>query len=154
MAHNIPESLFQSDGELSRVESNDVSKVSRNPVLLTRQCYAPFSSLQRTQPFVNQLHTKLSHVKDIPYFVTDKFLRTYYRDRYQLSQVERMVERQYREYLDVECRKQRDYQKHLKRQASQQKTLEEKERLLKQADAFELSRCLEMNELFPPPKQK
>jgi hypothetical protein len=113
-------------------------------------CYPSFSVLQRTEPFVNQLHTKLTPVKDIPYFVTDKFLRTYYRDRYQLGQVERMVQTQYRQYLDVECKKQRDFQQQLKTKASKQQTLEEKDRMLKQADEFVLSRCVEMNDLFPP----
>jgi hypothetical protein len=52
---------------------------------------------------VNSLQTKLTGVKDIPYFVSHKFLKTYARDRYQLSQVERMVEGAYENYLVKEC---------------------------------------------------
>ena len=36
---------------------------------------------QEQDPFVNPLNTKLTSVKDIPYFVDNKFLRTLYRDR-------------------------------------------------------------------------
>ena len=52
---------------------------------------------------------KLTPVNDIQYFVSDQFLRTIYRHRYQLSQVERMVERSYKNYLMDECRIQKNY---------------------------------------------
>lgn len=112
-----------------------------------------YFSLTQTAPFLNQLHTKLTPVKDIPYFVTDKFLRTYHRDRYQLSQVERMVEKSYHEYLKVECKKQRQYVGSLEKHAKKQKTPEEREKHMKRAQEFELGRCVELEELFPPKKQ-
>ena len=32
--------------------------------------------------YTNPLHTKLTKVKDIPYYVTDQFMRTYHRNRF------------------------------------------------------------------------
>jgi hypothetical protein len=102
--------------------------------------------LQHKPPFTNPLKTRLTGVKDIPYYVTDKFLRTYHRDRYQLSQVERMVEQAYEEYLVEECTSQEKYQVSLAREAHRNK---EDVRLHQRAQSFELSRCQELNELFP-----
>jgi Domain of unknown function (DUF1977) len=95
------------------------------------------------------MSTKLSKVKEIPYFVTDKFMRTYYRDRYQLSQVEHMVERAYENYLVNECKAQREYRKRLFAKAQSEQIEEEKTRKLKLAKEFDLSRCDELIDLFP-----
>ena len=101
---------------------------------------------QHKVPFTNPLTTRLVGVKDIPYYVSDKFLRTYHRDRYQLSQVERMVERAYEEYLVEECTSQHKYLAQLKQQARKNP---EDSRLQHRAQQFELGRCQELDELFP-----
>jgi hypothetical protein len=93
--------------------------------------------------------TKLTTVKEIPYFVTDKFLRTYNLERYQLGQVERMVEHAYENYLVNQCTSQRKYKNGLERKAQLEKDESEKLRKTKQAADFELSRCLELVDLFP-----
>ena len=85
-------------------------------------------------------------MKDIPYYVTDKFLRTYARDRYQLSQVERMVERAYEEYLVEECTSQKKYRTQLKEEARKNR---EDPRLQQRAQNFQMLRCQELDELFP-----
>ena len=109
-----------------------------------------YFSLTSVKPHTNPLHTRLTKVKDIPYFVSDQFLRTVARDRYQLSQVERMVERSYEKYLTDECKNQKAYKRKLEL-LSAKKTVSEAERanLLKKANNFDLSRCLEWEELFP-----
>ena len=109
-----------------------------------------YFSLTRVNPFVNPLHTKLSRVKDIPYFVTDQFVRTIGRDRYQLSQVERMVEDSYKRYLIDECKNQKEYKQKLenlgmKRTISQQ----ERDNLMRKANNYDLTRCIELEDLFP-----
>ena len=111
-----------------------------------------YFSLTPKHPHVNQLHTKLVTVKDIPYYVDDRFLRTYNRDRYQLAQVERMVETSYHKYLVQECNNQATYKKRLEKDAREKTgvTQEERNRLLRRAEEFELSRCTEMESLFPP----
>lgn len=106
-----------------------------------------YFSLVQQAPFVNPLATKLSGVKDIPYFVTDKFMRTYHRDRYQLAQVERMVEKNYHDYVMQECKAQKKYKRQLEQQASRL-TGEERASLLRRAEEFELSRCIEFENLF------
>lgn len=75
-------------------------------------------------------------------------MRSYYRDRYQLAQVERMVERSYHEYLASECRNQRMYKKQLEKEAAKS-PVEEREKNLEKAQEFELSRCIELQDLFP-----
>lgn len=109
-----------------------------------------YFSLTPVNPYINPLHTKLSNVKDIPYFVTDKFVRTIGRDRYQLSQVERMVEESYKRYLLEECNNQKNYKKKLEHLASK-RTISEQERnnLMRKANNFDLVRCVELEELFP-----
>ena len=109
-----------------------------------------YFSLTPVNPYVNPLHTKLSTVKDIPYFVTDKFVRTIGRDRYQLSQVERMVEESYKRHLIEECKNQKDYKKKLEALATK-RTISEQERttILRKANNFDLVRCIELEELFP-----
>ncbi len=96
------------------------------------------------------MKTELSTVKEIPYFVTNNFLRTYARDRYQLGQVERMVEKSYKTYLVNECKNQKNYKAQLQNVAKTRKglTAEDRARQLKKAEQFELSRCTEFNELF------
>lgn len=88
-------------------------------------------------------------MKDIPYFVDDKFLRSHYRDRYQLAQVERMVERAYENYLVDECNVQRRHKKALLKEVETKPTKEEKEIARTTAEKFKLSRCVELNDLFP-----
>jgi len=83
-------------------------------------------------------------------------MRSYYRDRYQLAQVERMVERSYHQYLTTECRNQRVYKKQLEKEAMKSPA-EEREKNLEKANAFELGRCIELQDLFPqqnPPEHK
>jgi len=116
-----------------------------------------YFSLTQTPPYINPLMTKLTPVKDIPYFVTDQFMRTYRRDRYQLAQIERMVEKSYRTYLEGECRNQKVYKGQLERNAKDERktyTPEERARHLKRAEEFELSRCIEFESLFPPIQQR
>jgi Domain of unknown function (DUF1977) len=98
---------------------------------------------------VNELHTRLTKVKDIPYFVDSKFLRTLNRDRYQLAQVERMVENAYENYLVDECNQQRKYRKSLLAEAEKRSTPEEREEAKLTAQKYELPRCVELNDLFP-----
>lgn len=108
------------------------------------------SSPQKATPFVNPLSTKLTTVKDIPYFVSDQFLRTIYRDRYQLSQVERIVERSYQRYLLDECKNQKDYKKKLERMTTNTRIQEEdRNKLKRKLDGFDLTRCVELEDLFP-----
>eukprot|EP00980_Cylindrotheca_fusiformis_P001513 scaffold346_cov116-Cylindrotheca_fusiformis.AAC.27 len=108
-----------------------------------------YFSLKPKDPFLHRLDTKLTKVKDIPYYVTPKFLRTYYRDRYQLAQVERMVETAYETYLVTECKSQRKYKKTLLEEANSKPTKEEQEIAKRIATQYELSRCVELNDLFP-----
>ena len=95
------------------------------------------------------MHTKLTAVKDIPYFVDNKFLRTLYRDRYQLAQVERMVERAYENYLIDECNAQRKFKKKSLAESQNKPTEEEIQKAREIAEKFVLSRCIELNDLFP-----
>lgn len=104
---------------------------------------------QSNPPFTYPLATKLTTVKEIPYFVSDKFLRTIYRDRYQLGQVERMVERAYEQYLVDECRGQKAYKKKLLNIAEQTKDQAEQAKKLKVAHEFDTFRCSELESLFP-----
>lgn len=101
------------------------------------------------------MSTRLTKVKEIPYFVTNKFLRIFTRDRYQLSQVEHLVERAYENYLVRECKAQREYKKKLLTKAEQKELSDEdKQRLLKFANEFELNRCDELMDLFPSKQQQ
>jgi len=81
--------------------------------------------------------------------VDNKFLRTLYRDRYQLAQVERMVEGAYENYLVDECNSQRRYKKKLLAEAKTKATEEEIELWRTTAEKFQLSRCVELNDIFP-----
>ena len=108
--------------------------------------YQFIKSVQHKPPFTNPLATRLTSVKDIPFYVSDKFLRTYYRDRYQLAQVERMVERAYEEYLVEECTSQYKFKNQLEKEARMNRN---DNKLQHRAEQFELSRCKEIEELFP-----
>ncbi|KAL7541130.1 hypothetical protein ACHAXR_012043 [Thalassiosira sp. AJA248-18] len=109
-----------------------------------------YFSLTPVKPHVNPLSTKLSKVKDIPYFVSEQFIRTVARDRYQLSQVERMVERSYERYLLDECKNQKAYKRKLEILSSKSKISDvERANLVKKANGFDLTRCLELEDLFP-----
>ena len=101
------------------------------------------------------MSTGLSKVKDIPYFVSDKFVRILYHDRYQLSKVEHLVERAYENFLVKECKAQKEYRKRLFKKANR-KELGEEERIrqLKFASEYELSRCEELSDLFPDKRRK
>lgn len=112
-----------------------------------------YFSLVQTAPYTHPLTTKITTVKDIPYFVTPKFMRTYYRDRYQLAQVERLVETTYQQYLVNECGSQRKYKQQLETAAKRMPDSGPREKSLKKAAEFELSRCEELEDLFPV-KQK
>lgn len=113
-----------------------------------------YFSLTNKPPFHNRLETKLSSVRGIPYFVSDKFMRTYHRDRYQLSQVERMVENAYEQYLHKECQNQRLYRKSIYQKAETLKDITEKEKMRRMADEFIPSRCDELDDLFPNRRKK
>ena len=106
-------------------------------------------SCQHKPPFVNPVTTRLTKVKDIPYFVSDKFLRTYYRDRYQLAQVERMVERSYETFLTDQCKKQKEYKNRLFLDARKESDAAEKIKKEKLAEEFQPRRCEELGNLFP-----
>mmetsp|Transcript_951 Transcript_951/g.2043 ORF Transcript_951/g.2043 Transcript_951/m.2043 type:complete len:450 (+) Transcript_951:136-1485(+) len=108
-----------------------------------------YFTLSHKDPFVNQQHTKMTKVKDIPYFVDHNILRTIRRDKYQLSQLENMVERAYENYLVEECNTQRRHKKSLLAEAQNKRTEEEIQAARRTAEKFELSRCVELNDLFP-----
>lgn len=108
-----------------------------------------YFALSSKDPFNNPLFTKLTKVKDIPYFVDANFLRTHNRDRYNLAQVERMVERAYENYLVEECNGQRRYKKSSLVEAQKKPTQQEIDLARKTAEKFELTRCVELNDLFP-----
>ena len=76
-------------------------------------------------------------------------MKSYYRDRYQLAQVERLVEKTYAQYLVDECKQQKAYKRQLENQAKRMPASDAKERSLRKAAEFELSRCDEYNDLFP-----
>merc|ERR1712238_157708 len=106
-----------------------------------------YFSLTPVAPHTNPQATQLAHVKDIPYYVSNQFLRTVARDRYQLTQVERLVEQSYQRYLLDECKSQKAYKGKLERLARQARA--EHAFLEKKAREFELTRCIELEDLFP-----
>jgi len=108
-----------------------------------------YFSLTRSPPYVHMLETRLATVKDIPYYVTDKFLRSYKRDRYALAQVERMVERSYEQYLEKECATQRQYRLQLEKKAGRMADARERQKTQEKAREFELTRCAELTDLYP-----
>ena len=60
-----------------------------------------------------------------------------------------MVEAAYENYLVKECNKQRSYKRSLERDATKHPTDEANERARRIAKEFELTRCTELNDLFP-----
>ena len=76
-------------------------------------------------------------------------MRTYYRDRFQLSQVERMVENSYENYLVKECTNQKKYRRTLIAEAERKPTPEEQAAAKAIAEKYDLTRCIELNDLFP-----
>lgn len=60
-----------------------------------------------------------------------------------------MVEGAYETYLVEECNRQRKYKKSLVDDAGRKPTEDEREIAKKTAQQFELSRCVELNDLFP-----
>jgi len=104
---------------------------------------------QQKDPFLVPMHTTVTNVKEIPYFVSNNFMRTYYRDRYQLSQVEMMVEKAYENYLVNECNSQKKFKRKLSAEADRKASPAEVERARRTASDYELTRCVELNDLFP-----
>jgi Domain of unknown function (DUF1977) len=103
---------------------------------------------------VNRLDTRLTNVKNIPFYVDNRFMQSFYRNRHQLGQVEQMVERAYEDYLVNECKTQLEYKKQLETSANQQGASEEGRRKAQErAAAFALSRCEELEDLFPRRKR-
>ncbi|GMH88709.1 hypothetical protein TrVE_jg991 [Triparma verrucosa] len=109
-----------------------------------------YFSLTHKHPYTNPMETKhRGVVKDIPYFVSDKFMRTTIRDPYKVSQVERLVEKSYDQFLQNECRAQRKHQRQLQQRAASFRGDQRKRASMQaDADAFELSRCQEHKDLF------
>ena len=66
-----------------------------------------------------------------------------------------MVEKSYHTYLVQECGNQSTYKKRLERDARERRgvTEEERSRLLRRAEEFELVRCVELENLFPQGRQ-
>jgi len=108
-----------------------------------------YFSLTPVPPHTNQLGTRLSKVKNIPYYVSDSFLRTVARDKYQLSQVERMVESSYDQYLRKECDNQRRYKRKIEDLSKKGRMTEgERADLARRAREYETPRCEEWSDLF------
>jgi len=106
-----------------------------------------YFSLTHSPPYINPLKTE---AKEIPYFVTDQFIRTFTRNRYHLGRVERLVEQKYKNYLIEECRNQQTYKNELHDVVRRNKLMpEERKKILEKARDFELSQCVEFHELFP-----
>merc|ERR1712137_1007768 len=72
-----------------------------------------YFSLKQTHFFHNPKRTQYSKVTNIPYYVSDNFLYTYNRDRYQRAKVENMVERAYEYSLQQGCQQQKQYKSRL-----------------------------------------
>lgn len=60
-----------------------------------------------------------------------------------------MVENAYENYLVTECNGQKKYKRRLIAEADKKPTPEEQAKARQVATNFELSRCVELNELFP-----
>ena len=52
------------------------------------------------------------------------------------------------EYLGTECKSQQRYKASLQRDAASGRTEEDRKKRMRKADEFELSRCIELEELF------
>mmetsp|Transcript_40613 Transcript_40613/g.98091 ORF Transcript_40613/g.98091 Transcript_40613/m.98091 type:complete len:424 (-) Transcript_40613:155-1426(-) len=113
-----------------------------------------YFSLTQKEPFVHPLQTKLTEVKGIPYFVDAGFMKTIYRNRYKIAQVERMVQTAYEGYLVDECKSQEKYKSSLLAEANKKESHAEVTAARKAAQQFELSRCDELRDLFPHRKYR
>lgn len=60
-----------------------------------------------------------------------------------------MVENSYQQYLVDECYSQKRYKKQLQLVAQKMPDSDARERSMKKANEFELSRCTELEDLFP-----
>lgn len=61
-----------------------------------------------------------------------------------------MVERSYERYLVDECKNQKEYKKKLERMTSNTRISEvDRNKLAKKLAGFDLTRCLELEDLFP-----
>lgn len=61
-----------------------------------------------------------------------------------------MVERSYERYLMEECKNQKDYKKKLERMSTNTRISEEdRNKLTKKLAGFDLTRCVELEDLFP-----
>lgn len=81
-------------------------------------------------------------------------MKTIYRNRYKIAQVERMVQTAYEGYLVEECRSQEKYKSSLLAEANKKESLNEITAARKAAQQFELSRCDELSDLFPHRKHR
>ena len=70
------------------------------------------------------------------------------------GQVERMVEQAYEQYLFDECKKQTNYKSGLEKQARKEKDPEKQQLHARRAAEFELTRCVELDDLFPDRRRK
>lgn len=113
-----------------------------------------YFSLTQKDPFVHPLQTKLTEVKGIPYFVDGGFMKTIYRNRYKIAQVERMVQSAYEGYLVEECRSQEKYKSTLLAEANKKESPDEMKAARKAAQQFQLSRCDELSDLYPHRKYR
>jgi hypothetical protein len=113
-----------------------------------------FFPLQNTPPFTNPVLTKFNNVRDIPYFVTDSFRRSYLNDKYNRKKVEYMVEGAYENFLTNECQKQKNYKQRMLQNAKRAVDPKEQLRQKKLADEVPLNRCTEKDEFFPSQKRK
>ena len=108
-----------------------------------------YFSLTPKHPFIRELKTTTSGVKDIPYFVQDKFLRSINRDPYQLRQVEGMVEKSYEIFLQNKCKEEKSTKRKMLSRAEKIRTSEEdRNREVKKAREARMVRCEEHRSLF------
>lgn len=70
------------------------------------------------------------------------------------GQVERMVERAYEQYLLDECNKQSNYKAGLEKQARKEKDPQRQQVAARRAAEFDLTRCTELDDLFPERRRK
>lgn len=78
----------------------------------------------------------------------------YSRDRYQLSQVERYVEKAYEQFLVDECDSERRFKENLQKRARKQKDPVERKKKVDKANAYEMKRCAELKDLFPKQRKR
>lgn len=81
-------------------------------------------------------------------------MKTIYRNRYKIAQVERMVQSAYEGYLVEECRSQEKYKSTLLAEANKKESPDEMKAARKAAQQFQLSRCDELSDLYPHRKYR